>query len=134
MYTATTLPVGYSLPSTVVAPTDHSAWITITSALCVCFVLGFLGLRVYIRTIISPPFRYDDMASSLATVLLHESTPIDVTLTVKEALFVIQSAVVFVQVSKGFGRSIDLLSSTALEEVQKVPWPEGKCSVQASPE
>lgn len=97
------LPPGYSAPATVITNSDHSGWITITSGLVLCHVLLFLGIRVYIRVSVSPPFRWDDTVLCLAT-----------------ALCIIQFAVVFLQSSKGFGKSIDLIGPEDLVEVQKL--------------
>lgn len=62
------LPPGYSPPSTVVTDSDHGGWLTITNGVMLCNVLLFLGVRLYIRFAISPPFRRDDTTFCLATV------------------------------------------------------------------
>jgi hypothetical protein len=71
MSTATGIPAwpsGYSHPTAVISPYDHSGWVTITAALGLCVVLIFFAIRVYIRTAISPKFGLDDIVLSVATV------------------------------------------------------------------
>ncbi|OCL15262.1 hypothetical protein AOQ84DRAFT_329710 [Glonium stellatum] len=102
MSAPTGLPTGYSAPPSIVSENDHSAWITITAALGLCCVMLCLIMRVYVRTQISPPFGWDDSSLIAATVGC-----------------VIQSAVVFLEVSQSFGKSIDLISAPDLVTVEK---------------
>jgi hypothetical protein len=62
------LPPGYSPASTIVTDSDHGGWVTITNGVMLCNVMFFLGIRVYIRCSVSPPFRRDDFVLFLATV------------------------------------------------------------------
>lgn len=114
------LPPGYSPPAAVVTSTDHGGWITITAALGLPFVLFFLVVRVYIRMGISPPFRYDDAVLGIATVGPIEQSLLARGTDSKQVMSVLQAVVAFLQVSKGFGKSIGLLSPSAIVDVQKV--------------
>lgn len=105
MSAPTGLPAGYSPPSSIVSANDHSAWITITAALGLCCILLCLIMRLYVRTRINPPFGWDDGSLVAATTSS-----------------VIQSAVVFLQVSQSFGKSFDLISAQGLISVQKTAY------------
>lgn len=100
---STPLPPGYSPPSAVITENDHGGWVTITNGVMLCNVLLFLAIRLYIRFSISPPFRHDDTVLCLAT-----------------ALSVTQAVIVFLQVSRGFGKSVEQIRTDNLLEVQKL--------------
>lgn len=117
---STLLPPEYSPPAAVVTSTDHGGWITITTALGLLFVLFFLALRVFIRTGISPRFGYDDTVLGIATVRTAEQPVSARDANGKQVTSVAQAAVVFLQVSKGFGKSHELLRPPAIVEIQKV--------------
>lgn len=118
---STSLPAGYSPPSTLVTATDHSGWITVTAALGLCVVLLFYAIKLYIRTEFSLPFRRDDAVLTVATVpgpccRLGERCISNG----EQAFFVVQTSVTLAQVASGFGRTIESISFPSLVEVQKV--------------
>lgn len=117
---STPLPEGYSPPTTIVTEFDHSGWLTVTTALGLCVVLLFYAIKLYILTEFSLPFRRDDAVLALATVpcdcVPHESCIPDQ----RQVFFIVQTSVTFVQVERGFGKSIDLISSSSLIAAQKV--------------
>ncbi|EXJ56542.1 hypothetical protein A1O7_06886 [Cladophialophora yegresii CBS 114405] len=96
------LPPGYSPPFYEVTDTDHTAWIIIATALCLCWLLLFAAIRVFIRCTITPGYGLDDVSVGIATVLA-----------------VIQSSLVLGACSDGLGRSVELISPEMLVEVQK---------------
>ncbi|KAL9013964.1 MAG: hypothetical protein Q9173_001362 [Seirophora scorigena] len=90
-------------PISVVTPSDHGAFILITSGFGLSLILIFTIIRVFARLFINPPFDGDDLFMGISTLL-----------------GIIYSALLFSLVSKGFGKAGDLLSSTALVSVQKL--------------
>lgn len=101
--TATALPAGYRPAAVLVDKDHHGAWIHICNAFGLLVILITLAIRVYIRTKVSPPFRYDDTTVTAATFLA-----------------IIQSGITFAEVHQGFGTSIRLLSESQLAHIQEV--------------
>jgi len=95
------VPEGQYPPFAVVTPDDQSAWILIAAALGLVCSLFFGGLRFFVRLTIDREFGLDDFILGAATVLA-----------------VIQSSIILIACSKGLGKSIDLLSLGAQNEVQ----------------
>jgi hypothetical protein len=62
------VPHGQSPPFAVVTPTDHSAWIIITTAFGLACLLLFTLIRTFVRLTIAPPFGLDDAFLGSATV------------------------------------------------------------------
>ncbi|KAK5019803.1 hypothetical protein BJ546DRAFT_1076115 [Cryomyces antarcticus] len=91
------------LPLEVITPTDRGGLLTVITALFLSFVLVFFLLRLCIRLKARGSWRHDDNYLSAATVFS-----------------VIQSAVVFDQVSRGFGRSADLIDPVDLAYIRKM--------------
>lgn len=100
---ASPLPEGYKAPAARLDDEHHGAWIHITSGFGLVVVLISLAIRTYIRTKVSPPFKYDDMTLTAATILS-----------------IVQAGLVFAQVDGGFGTSMKLLDDASLENIQKV--------------
>ncbi|KAF2214298.1 hypothetical protein CERZMDRAFT_37495 [Cercospora zeae-maydis SCOH1-5] len=99
----TSLPDGYK-PAAAILDDDHrGSWIYITNGFGLVVILVALAIRTWIRTKVSPPFRYDDMTLAGATVLS-----------------IIQAGVVFAQVQSGFGTASRLLSDATIDRVQKL--------------
>jgi hypothetical protein len=75
------------------------AMIVFLAVNCVC-----VGLRVYVRTVISKSFSYDDYAMILAFVRqhLHESSNSRSVLTTLQAGFVVLCACTFVSIKAGY--------------------------------
>ncbi|KAI4112533.1 MAG: hypothetical protein LQ345_006332 [Seirophora villosa] len=90
-------------PISVVTPSDHGAFILITSGFGLSLILIFTIIRVFARLFINPPFDGDDLLMGISTLL-----------------GIIYSAILFSLVSTGFGKAGDLLSSSALVSVQKL--------------
>jgi hypothetical protein len=57
-----------SPPAATISPLDHRGWVAIATVLGVVLSLFALGVRLFIRTAISPPFGMDDWALCTATV------------------------------------------------------------------
>ncbi|OCT48690.1 hypothetical protein CLCR_04817 [Cladophialophora carrionii] len=96
------LPPGYSPPFYEVTDTDHTAWIIIATALCLCWLLLFAAIRLFIRCTITPGCGLDDVSVAIATTLA-----------------VIQSSIMLGACSDGLGRSVELIPPVMLEKVQK---------------
>ncbi|KAK1144231.1 hypothetical protein N8T08_005644 [Aspergillus melleus] len=94
------IPSGYSPPFEVVDDLHHGAWVIIATALGLVVALVSFLIRVYVRIALNPPFAVDD------GVLL--------------VVAVIQSTLLFLAVSKGFGTAMDLLSVAEVNVVQKL--------------
>lgn len=97
------VPEGHSPPFATVTPDDHSAWILIATALGMACYLFFGGIRILVRVTISHGFALDDYVLCAATILA-----------------IIQSSLVLGACSKGLGKSLDLVSQEAQQEVQKI--------------
>ena len=97
------VPEGQYPPFAVVTPDDHSAWIIIAAALGLASSFVFGAIRVFVRQTISPQYGLDDIALASSTVLLT-----------------IQSSIILGACSRGLGKSLDLLSSEAQTEVQRL--------------
>ena len=63
-----TIPPGQSAPFATITPTDHRAWIIISTALGLSMSLLFVVIRVYIRSATKHGFGKDDYALAAATV------------------------------------------------------------------
>ena len=55
-------------PAAAITPLDHRGWVIIATVLGVVLGLLALGVRLFIRIAISPPFGMDDRALWVATV------------------------------------------------------------------
>jgi len=86
-----------------VIPDDYSAWIIIAIALGLTSSIVFGAIRVFVRQTISLQYVLDDYTLAAATVLA-----------------VIQSSIVLEACTKGLAKSVDLLSSEAQTEVQRM--------------
>lgn len=63
-----TVPPGQSAPFATVTPTDHSAWIIISTALGLSMSLPFAAIRVFIRSATKHGYGKDDYLLAAATV------------------------------------------------------------------
>ncbi|KAE8311747.1 hypothetical protein BDV41DRAFT_322935 [Aspergillus transmontanensis] len=95
------VPPGYSPPFQVVDDSHHGAWIIITGALGLVVSLVSFLIRLYVRLVLSPPFAYDDFVLLGATIFA-----------------VVQTSLLFVAVSHGFGTAIDLLQHDQVYNIQ----------------
>lgn len=59
---------GYHAPLALVDANNHGAWVVITNAFGLCLILICLGIRGYIRKVVSPPLGNDDWTLIGATV------------------------------------------------------------------
>ncbi len=109
----------YYSPFFQVTPNDHTAWIAIATALGLCCTLVTLLIRVFVRFTISPPFGRDDflMFSATASTIL---SVVVTQLTRTKGAAAVQSSIVLYGVSKGLGKSVELISPDALLKVEKV--------------
>ena len=117
------IPPGSSPPFYQVTDDDHTAWIIITTALCLCWVLLFAGIRVLIRYTITPGFGLDDATVAISTVWSRAQPNLAFgwhTDRVLQILAVIQSSVLLRACSDGLGKSVELTSPLMLVQVQKV--------------
>jgi hypothetical protein len=94
---------GQSAPLATITSTDHRGLIAIATALGLIFSLISLVIRGYVRYEFSNSFGADDVVISVAFLFS-----------------VFQSATVFVEVGKGFGRKINDISPHQLDGLQKV--------------
>ena len=62
------VPPGQSAPFATVTPTDHSAWIIISTALGLSMSLLFAAIRVFIRSATKHGYEKDDLVLAAATV------------------------------------------------------------------
>jgi len=78
-----------------------------------------LLIRVFVRFTISPPFGRDDflMFSATASTIL---SVVVTQLTRTKGAAAVQSSIVLYGVSKGLGKSVELISPDALLKVEKV--------------
>jgi hypothetical protein len=63
-----TVPPGQSAPFATITPTDHSAWIIISTALGLSMSLLFAAIRVFIRSATKHGYGKDDYLLAAATV------------------------------------------------------------------
>ncbi|KAI9849608.1 MAG: hypothetical protein M1837_002733 [Sclerophora amabilis] len=89
----------------VITSTDRSGLIVAVSAIVLSFVLICVLVRLFVRLFVSGPWRWDDGALSAAAVFTC-----------------IQSALVFSEVSKGYGMSIADLKFEDLVEIGKTAY------------
>ncbi|KAK3317954.1 hypothetical protein B0H66DRAFT_555879 [Apodospora peruviana] len=100
---APTVYPGQSAPFTVVTATDQTGIVIISTVLALIFSILSMLIRLFIRMQFRHEFARDDVAAVGAM-----------------ALFVVQSGLVFGQVSFGFGKTIDDISDTGLVQLQKI--------------
>jgi len=67
-----TIPPGQSAPFATVTPTDHRAWIIISTALGLSMSLLFAAIRVFIRSATKHGYGKDDYALAVATVWYYD--------------------------------------------------------------
>lgn len=96
------VPDGYYPPYAVVSETDHGAYIIIAVALGLTFVLISSILRIALRTSVSQRPGLDDAFLAVATVL-----------------GIIQGCIILGACSRGLGRSIELLSRSAVASIER---------------
>lgn len=116
------MPGSYLPPFCQIAPNDHGGWVAVVTGVGLCCTLVALMIRAFVRVVISPPFGRDDTAILLATVsnsrwfaILPKNRLIDT-----KVIATIQSSVILYGVSKGLGRSVELISSAETRAVEKV--------------
>lgn len=97
------LPDGYREPLSPIDGNHRGAAIHICNGFGLTVVLITLAIRIYIRTRVAPPWKYDDYALLVATIL-----------------GIVQVSLTFAEVHDGFGTAFDLLRPEQLEIVQKV--------------
>lgn len=97
------IPDGFSSPLAIVTPQDHAAWIYIAALLGLCCFLLFGGVRLLVRSMFTGSFGNDDYFYCAATVIA-----------------IIQTAIILGACSKGLGKSVNLLTQGAQEEVQRL--------------
>ncbi|KAF7585473.1 hypothetical protein BBP40_010870, partial [Aspergillus hancockii] len=98
------VPPGYAPPFQVVDDEHHGAWIIIVAALGLVVSLVSFLIRLYVRLALSPPFAYDDFVLLGATVVA-----------------IVQTSLLSIAVSHGFGTSIDLLQDDQVFSIQPAP-------------
>ena len=105
----------------VISGTDKGGVILITTALGLAFALVSLLIRAYVRYGFSRGrFAWDDGFILAAMVTSLGLSPNSHQLTCDQIFSIFQNAVVFVEVNKGLGKTIDDISSQQLVEIQKV--------------
>ncbi|KAI9801612.1 MAG: hypothetical protein M1825_003291 [Sarcosagium campestre] len=85
-----------------ITPDNHGAYITITAAIMMVWMLLCFGMRMMIRFSFNGPFKHDDS-----------------TITVASVLGVLATISVFVAVNLGLGKRQELLSESHLINIQK---------------
>ncbi|KAF2119131.1 hypothetical protein BDV96DRAFT_643282 [Lophiotrema nucula] len=90
-------------PAAAITPLNHEGLIVVANALGLVLALLAIVVRVYIRKRISPPSKKDDAAAWIAT-----------------CLGALQAVLVFWQVNKGFGKTINDISREDIVKVQKI--------------
>lgn len=98
-----TIPEGFSPPLAVVTENDHTGWIYISTILGLCCFLVFGGVRLLVRSMFTGSFGNDDYYFYAGT-----------------GAAIIQTGIILGGCSKGLGKSVDLLSDQALDQVQKI--------------
>lgn len=63
-----TVPPGQSAPFATITPTDHRAWIIISTALGLSMSLLFAAIRIFIHSATKHEYGKDDYALGVATV------------------------------------------------------------------
>ncbi|MCJ1405364.1 hypothetical protein MMC11_008591 [Xylographa trunciseda] len=99
------VPPGQYPPFAIITSTDQAGKAIIATAIGLSFVLFCLLIRTYVRTVINGPWGRDDSIVVLAT-----------------GFCAIQSALVFSQASNGLGKSLELVNSTSLLELQEAAY------------
>lgn len=97
------VPEGYYPPFAVITDEDKGGWIIIATALGMAMALLSTGLRVYVKIMSRHQGGLDDLCLAAGTVFAFA-----------------QQGVVLGACSHGLGRTVDLLSSTELRNVEKV--------------
>ncbi|KFY42604.1 hypothetical protein V495_04422 [Pseudogymnoascus sp. VKM F-4514 (FW-929)] len=103
--TTPVLAPGQSPPLAVISPTNQGGVVLIITALCMVFALVSILIRLYIRLQIRHAYERDDSAVAIAMLFS-----------------IIQSSVVFVEVSKGYGKTIRDISPSGIIELQKASY------------
>ena len=128
------VPPGQHPPFAVVTDTDHTAWILVATAVGLSCVFLFSGIRIFVRSTISPGFDLDDASLAASTVSLSKfRVPTGLlgalshgpafphVLTRKlQILTVIQSSIVMAACSDGLGKSIELVPLEVQGKIQGV--------------
>lgn len=97
------VPEGYYPPFTVISDDDHGGWIIIATALGLAMALLSTAIRIYVKILSRQQGGLDDVLLAIGTVFAFA-----------------QQSVVLAACSKGLGRSVDLLSVSELQNVEKV--------------
>lgn len=115
-------PGSYLPPFCQITPNDHGGWIAVITGVGICCTLVALMIRAFVRVVISPPFGRDDTVILLATVsklwwffILTTNRLINT-----KVMATIQSSIILYGVSKGLGRSVELINSAEIRAVEKV--------------
>ena len=95
------VPEGQSPPLAVVTPTDHAAWILLSTTIGLSITLIFAGIRIFVRTTISRPFAIDDHTLLAGTFLA-----------------VVQAVIIFVACDRGLGKSLEVAPIETQDQVQ----------------
>jgi hypothetical protein len=113
------VPPGQSAPFSTITPTDHSAWIIISTALGLCMSLLFAVIRVFIHSATKHGYGKDDYLLAAATV---SWMPIKrfATCEVLTLSLVTRERAICCACADGLGKSKDVLDSNSLSISQKV--------------
>lgn len=108
-------------PLEVITANDKAGLIVLITALLLSFVFLCLGARIYTRIYINGPWMRDDDILTAATVESHDASGnLTSTTDTRQATCCVQSALVFFQVSKGYGKAGDLLDTDDIGSIAKV--------------
>ena len=109
-------------PAAPITPLDHRGWIYIANCLGMCLLILAFLLRIQIRVRAQAPLSGDDALIFASMVCVYDipvsgprSQPSHC-----QVVAVVQASVVFLQVSEGFGKSIDHIGESDLIKIQKV--------------
>nr|OQO10335.1 hypothetical protein B0A51_18303 [Rachicladosporium sp. CCFEE 5018] len=97
------VPPGQHPPFATITPTDHAAWILVSSTLGLSLILLFAAIRVFIHQSNRQSYGVDDYLVGIATVL-----------------GVVQAVILLSACHDGLGRSRDLLSEQSANKVQQL--------------
>jgi len=118
---------GYSPPAQYIDPTHHGGWIVISTAIGLALLLLCLLIRLYVRVAIHPITGAEDyILSAVAVSPRHVGRSARVRgADGPQGFAVVQSCLVFWEVSIGLGDSIELVSPNHVRQLQKVEdsWP-----------
>lgn len=123
--TTPTLLPGQSPPLTVVTATNQTGVVIIGAVLALIFAVISMFIRLFIRSKFQNEFARDDLAALIALVSANNFSRHTMgggltLMSGKQGLFVIQSGLLFGQVSFGFAKTIEDISATGLVELQRV--------------